>query len=327
MKDVTTSGLSGIQVEFEPAIVKIDREWVEKQIQAIAVQYEDYVVTAETYKADYAERTRLNEVKEKLERQRKEINSVISEPYKDFKSWYDQATKPLDAVIMKITEGLNAVDAHELTLRLSVVQNVFEELCENIGLKAESFEGIYSNYGLKKYFKPGKYELKQSTLDEISLMVLNEKKAIDEFNSAKQVIVSQATSYGLPENVYIRQLEDGKGLAEILGIINADKNAMDERKMQQEINAKAEAERLAEIERIAKENVNEQIKAFNADTGEVLDCGTNTFGQERNCTEGKIEGNADELTFDLRLTFPEGLEQVKKFKVWLAENGIGWEQL
>ena len=41
------------------------------------------------------------------------------------------------------------------------------------------------------------------------------------------------------------------------------------RKEQEEARAKAEAERKAEIERLAQENANAQIKAYNAETGEV----------------------------------------------------------
>ena len=96
MKDVTNNTLTEINVEFKPAEIKVDYEAVERQLNAVVAQYADYEVTAATYKADYEERTRLNKLKQALEARRKEINSVISEPYKEFKKWYDQTIKPLD---------------------------------------------------------------------------------------------------------------------------------------------------------------------------------------------------------------------------------------
>ena len=65
--------------------------------------------------------------------------------------------------------------------------------------------------------------------------------------------------------MYIRALEDGKTLVDVLKVMKADKDAAILRKEQEEARAKAEAERKAEIERLAQENANAQIKAYNAE--------------------------------------------------------------
>lgn len=327
MKDVTNNTLTEINVDFTPAKIDVDYEAIEKQLNAIVAQYTDYKVTASTYKTDYEERTRLNKLKQALEARRKEINAVISEPYKEFKKQYDKIVKPLDEVIESITVGLNAVDEQERVLRVDVVRATFEEKCELAGLDKSTFETSYNDYSLKKYFKAGKFELKQSTIDEIDNLVLAEFKAVEEFKASKETIEEQAKESGLLPEMYVRTLEDGKTLVDILKVMKADKDAAILRKEQEEARAKAEAERKAEIERLAQENANAQIKAYNAETGEVLESDVIIPEIQNEAENGAKFKSDDVLTFDLRLTFPNGAKQAKMFKEFLDMNGIEYQQL
>lgn len=327
MKDVTNNTLTEINVDFTPAKIDVDYEAIEKQLNAIVAQYTDYEVTESTYKTDYEERTRLNKLKQALEARRKEINAVISEPYKEFKKQYDKIVKPLDEVIESITVGLNAVDEQERVLRVDVVRATFEEKCELAGLDKSTFETSYNDYSLKKYFKAGKFELKQSTIDEIDNLVLAEFKAVEEFKASKETIEEQAKESGLLPEMYIRALEDGKTLVDVLKVMKSDKDAAILRKEQEEARAKAEAERKAEIERLAQETANAQIKAYNAETGEVLESDV-IIPETQNEAENRAKFKPDDvLTFDLRLTFPNGAKQAKMFKDFLDMNGIEYQQL
>lgn len=327
MKDVTNNTLTEINVDFTPAKIDVDYEAIEKQLNAIVAQYSNYEVTASTYKTDYEERTRLNKLKQALEARRKEINAVISEPYKEFKKQYDKIVKPLDEVIESITAGLNAVDEQERLLRVDVVRATFEEKCELADLDKSTFETSYNDYSLKKYFKAGKFELKQSTIDEIDNLVLAEFKAVEEFKASKETIEEQAKEYGLLPEMYVRALEDGKTLVDVLKVMKADKDAAILRKEQEEARAKAEAERKAEIERLAQENANAQIKAYNAETGEVLESDVIIPKTQNEAENGAKFKSDDVLTFDLRLTFPNGAKQAKMFKDFLDMNGIEYQQL
>lgn len=326
MKDVTNNTLTEINVDFTPAKIDVDYEAIEKQLNAIVAQYTDYEVTASAYKTDYEERTRLNKLKQALEARRKEINAVISEPYKEFKKQYDKIVKPLDEVIESITVGLNAVDEQERVLRVDVVRATFEEKCELAGLDKSTFETSYNDYSLKKYFKAGKFELKQSTIDEIDNLVLAEFKAVEEFKASKETIEEQAKEYDLLPEMYIRALEDGKTLVDVLKVMKADKDAAILRKEQEEARAKAEAERKAEIERLAQENANAQIKAYNAETGEVLESDV-IIPETQNKAENGAKFENKPLVYDLRLIFPNGNKQAKMFKDFLDMNGIKYQEL
>lgn len=336
-KDVTNSALTEIKVDFQPAVINVDYDSVEKQLAEIVAQYTDYEVSADTYKTDYDERTRLNKLKQALEARRKEIKSNINNPYAEFEKWYKKTLKPLDDVIETITAGLNAVDEHERLLRVDVVRATFEDKCMVAGLEKSTFESRYDEYSLKKYFKTGKFELKKAALDEMDALVLAEFDKLEEYKANKQAINEQAQEYDLPADGYIRHLEDGKSLVDVLKIMKSDRNATALRKEQQEAQAKADADRKAEIERMAREQANENIKAIDAETGEIIE---NTPTEHDNSTSDTNKPITQEtapempkfepsnpVSYDLRLTFPGGNQQAKLFKEWLENNGVTFEQL
>ena len=56
-KDVTNSTLTEIKVDFKTAVINIDREAIETQVEAAVEQYSKQEVTVENYDAVYSERT------------------------------------------------------------------------------------------------------------------------------------------------------------------------------------------------------------------------------------------------------------------------------
>ncbi|HFI0618801.1 TPA: DUF1351 domain-containing protein [Streptococcus suis] len=336
MKDVTNS-LTEIKVDFQPAVINVDYDSVEKQLAAVVAQYTDYEVTASTYKIDYDERTRLNKLKEALETRRKEIKNNINNPYKEFEQWYKKTVEPLDNVIANITAGLNAIDEHERLLRVDAVRATFEDKCMVAGLEKDTFVDKYDEYSLKKYFKTGKFELKKSTLDELDALVLAEYDTLEECKANKQAIEEQAQEYDLPADGYIRHLEDGKSLVDVLKIMKTDRDAIALRKEQQEAQAKAELERKAEIERLAKEQANENIKAVDAETGEIIEnyppeLESGARGADRPQTQNTAPEAAnfepsEPIKVTMLLTLHGGKPQLDQLKEYLEDNFISFETL
>ena len=93
------------------------------------------------------------------------------------------------------------------------------------------------------------------------------------------------------------------------------------------LQAKAEAERLAEIEQLAKENANAHIKAYDAETGEILEQGTITPKPQNNVREVPKFEPSEPLTIDLRLILHGGKSQFDQLKEWLEDNFISFETL
>ena len=328
MKDVTNSTLTEIKVDFTPAKINVDREAIEAQVAAAIAQYSDREVTVDNYKEVYEERTRFNKLIGGLDTQRKDFNRQINEPAKDFDKWVkEKVIKPIEAVTDAMSEGLNAIDEHERLLRVDIVRAAFESKCIEAGLDKGTFATKYDEYSLKKYFKTGKFELKKSTLDEMDALVLTEFDALEEFKANKQAILDQANEYDLPADSYIRHLEDGKTLVDVLNLMKSDRDAANLRKEQQEAQEKAEAERLAEIERLARKKANANIKAIDAETGEILEQGTITPEQQNKAQEVPKFEPSEPLEVTMLLTLHGGKPQLEQLKEYLEDNFISFETL
>lgn len=325
VKDVTNSALKTIQVEYTPAVIKVDREAIERQVEAAVSKYSGKEVTAENYKEVFSERTDYNKLIEALDNERKKIKNSIMQPYKEFDTWFNEkAIDPLKLVVSTMKSGLDAIDEHEKELRLDIIRTTFEQKSELAGIDKDFFKDKYEDYSLKKYFKTGKYELKKETHEEINSLVLAEYDRLEEEKASKQAIHEQAEEYALPAESYIRHLEAGKSLVEILKMMKADRDAEALRKEQREAAEKAKEERLAEINRLAKENAEVEIKAYNADTGEIIESGTITpQTQNKGSDELKTASN-EPLTVTMLLTLHSGQEQLEKLKEYLDDNFISY---
>lgn len=328
MKDVTNSTLTEIKVDFTPAKINVDREAIEAQVAAAIAQYSSREVTVDNYKEVYEERTRFNKLIGGLDTQRKDFNRQINEPAKEFDKWVkEKVIKPIEAVTDAMSEGLNAIDEHERLLRVDVVRAAFESKCIEVRLDKGTFATKYDEYSLKKYFKTGKFELKKSTLDEMDALVLTEFDKLEQYKANIQAVKEQAQEYDLLADSYVRDLENGKSLVDVLKTMKSDRDAAILRKEQQEAQAKAEAERKAEIERLAQEQANENIKAINADTGEILEDGPIIPEQEKTAPEIPKFEPSEPASYDLRITFPYGDPQAKFYKGLFERDGVTTEML
>ena len=327
MKDVTNNTLQNMMPVLTPAKIEFDFDAFDKEIQKALSTFAEFEMSAENYGTIKENITVYKGLYDSLETRRKEISSNFKQPLDDFKNRFDKSLKPLEELIDKLRDGRDAIDEHERLLRVDVVRATFEEKCTTAGIDKSTFEERYDDYSLKKHFKTGKFELKKSALDEIDALVLAEFDTLEELKANKQAIIDQANDYDLPADGYIRHLEDGKSLVDILKMMKSDRDAAILRKEQQEAQAKAEAERKVEIERLAQEQANANIKAIDTDTGEILEDETNTQEVEENASDASEFRSIEVVSFDLRVTFPGGLQQAKLLKDWLDSNQIKFETL
>ncbi|MED5805782.1 DUF1351 domain-containing protein [Streptococcus anginosus] len=327
IKDVTNNTLQNMMPVLTPAKIEFDFDAFDKEIEKALSTFSEFELSSENYKTIKENITTYKGLYDNLDTRRKEISNNFKKPLDDFKNRFDKSLKPLEELIDKLRDGRDAIDEHERLLRVDIVRATFEDKCMVAGLEKSTFEDRYDEYSFKKYFKTGKFELKKSTLDEMDALVLAEFDALEQYKANKQAIKEQAQEYDLPTDAYIRHLEDGKTLVDVLKIMKTDRDAIVSRKEQQEAQAKAEEERKAEIERIAKEKANAQIKAFNADTGEILESDPIPPEPQETTPEMAKFEPSEAVSYDLRLTFPGGNPQAKLFKEWLENNGVSFEVL
>ena len=327
VKDVTLSELENIKPIYLPGEITLDFDSLDKAIALAVAQLEDKKIDELDYKEIKDQITRYKALDDGLDAERKKIAKNFKNPLDEFEKRLAKSRTPLGELLEKLRKIRDDIDEHERLMRVDVVRATFEDKCMVAGIEKSTFADKYDEYSLKKYFKTGKYELKKTTLDEMDALVLSEFDALEEYKANKQAIQEQAQEYDLPADSYIRHLEDGKSLVDILKMMKSDRDAEIARKEQKEAQAKAEAERLAEIEQLAKENANANIKAYDAETGEILEQGTITPEPQNNVQEVAKFEPSEPLTINLRLTLHGGKSQLNQLQEWLEDNFISFETL
>ncbi|MEK4984669.1 DUF1351 domain-containing protein [Streptococcus sp. FSL L8-0526] len=319
MKDITNNFLETIEPVYTPGIIKFDFDRFDAAIKAAVSELSDEQLDNLEYNDIKDEFTRFNSLLTKLETKRKEIAKVYKNPLTEFESNFKSSKEPLKEIIDKLRAKRDEIDEHHRMLRVDHVRSVFEKKCEFAGIDKDTFKDKYDGYSLKKYFKDRKIELKTETIEEIDALVLAEYDRIEEHKANIEMIEEQALDYELPAEPYTRALNNDAPLVEILKQMKMDRDAAVERKQQVEAKQKAEAARLAEIEAMAKQSANEEIKAVNAETGEVIE-------KSKPADETPIKP-VEPYKIDISLTFHGGEKQWHQFAKLLEDNFINYEIL
>lgn len=319
MKDITNNFIETIEPVYTPGIIRFDFDKFDAAIQAAVSELSDEQLDNLEYNDIKNEFTRFNSLLTKLETKRKEIAKVYKNPLTEFESNFKSSKEPLKEIIDKLRAKRDEIDEHHRMLRVDHVRSVFEEKCELAGIDKDTFKDKYDGYSLKKHFKDRKIELKTETIKEIDALILAEYDRLEEYKGNIAMIEEQALDYELPSEPYTRALQNETPLVEILQQMKKDRDAAIERKQQAEAKQKAEAARLAEIEAMAKQSANEEIKAVNAETGEVIE-------KSKPADETPIKP-VEPYKIDISLTFHGGEKQWHQFAKLLEDNFINYEIL
>lgn len=319
MKDVTNNFLETIEPVYTPGTINFDFDKFDAAIQAAVSELSDEQLDNLEYNDIKKEFTRFNSLLTKLDDKRKGISKVYKNPLNEFESNFKLSKEPLKELIDKLRAKRDEIDEHHRMLRIDHIRSVFEEKCKMAGLEKDTFKEKYDGYSLKKYFKDRKIELKTETIEEIDALILAEYDRLEEYKANFAMIEEQALDYELPAEPYTRALQNDTPLVEILKQMKKDRDAAIERKQQVEAKRKAESERLEEIEAIAKQSANEEIKAVNAETGEII--------EESKPVEETPSKPIKPYKINLSLTFHGGEKQWHQFAKLLDDNFINYEFL
>ena len=319
MKDVTNNFLETIEPVYTPGRIKFDFEKFDAAIKAAVSELTDEQLDNLEYNDIKKEFTRFNSLLTKLDDKRKGISKVYKNPLNEFESNFKLSKEPLKELIDKLRAKRDEIEEHHRMLRIDHIRSVFEEKCKMAGLEKDTFKEKYNDYSLKKCFKDRKIELKTETIEEIDALILAEYDRLEEYKANFAMIEEQALDYELPAEPYTRALQNDTPLVEILKQMKKDRDAAIERKQQVEAKRKAESERLEEIEAIAKQSASNEIKAVNAETGEII--------EESKPVEEEAEKYSEPYKVNLSLTFHGGEKQWHQFAKLLDDNFINYEIL
>lgn len=319
MKDVTNNLLETIEPVYTPGTINFDFDKFDAAIQAAVSELSDEQLDQLEYDDIKKEFTRFNSLLTKLDGKRKDISKVYKNPLNEFEANFKTSKEPLERLINKLRAKRDEIDEHHRLLRVDHVRSVFEEKCELAGLDKDTFKDKYDGYSLKKWFIDKKMKLKKETIEEIDALVLAEYDRLEEYKANIAMIEEQALDYELPAELYIKLLQIGTPLVEVVKQMKKDRDAAVERKQKAEAKEKAEAARLAEIEAMAQQSANEEIKAVNAETGEVI--------EDTKPVDEVPSKPAEPYKVNLALTFHGGENQWHQFAKLLDDNFVNYEIL
>lgn len=323
MKDVTNNAtnnfLETIEPVYTPGTINFDFEAFDKAIQAAVSELSDEQLESLEYNDIKKEITRYKGLIDKLDDKRKGIGRIYKDPLTEFESNLKTSLNPLKALLNKLRAKRDEIDEHKKTLRIDHVRSVFESKCELAGLDKDTFKDKYESFSKVGDFMDKKMKLKKATEEKIDALVLAEYDRLEEYKGNVAMIEEQALDYELPAEPYTRALQNDTPLVEILKQMKKDRDAAVERKQQAEAKAKAEAARLAEIEAMAQQSANEEIKAVNTETGEVI--------EDTKPVEEAPSKPAEPYKVNLALTFHGGEQQWYQFAKLLDDNFVNYEIL
>lgn len=319
MKDVTNNFLETIEPIYTPGTIDFDFDKFDAAIQAAVSELSDEQLDSLEYNEIKKEITRYKGLYDKLETKRKDIAKVYKNPLTEFEDDLKKSYNPLKGIINKLRAKRDEIDEHQKMLRVDHVRSVFEEKCELAGLDKDTFKVKYAAFSFKGCFKTKKMELKKETMEKIDALVLAEYDRLEEYKANIAMIEEQALDHELPAELYIKLLQVGTPLVEVIKQMKKDRDAAIERKQQAEAKQKAEAARLAEIEAMAQQSANEEIKAVNAETGEVI--------EDAKPVEEVPSKPAEPYKVNLVLTFHGGENQWHQFAKLLDDNFVNYEIL
>ena len=319
MKDVTNNFLESIEPVYTPGTINFDFDKFDAAIQAAVSELSDEQLDQLEYSDIKKEITRYKYLYDKLETKRKDIAKIYKNPLTEFEGDLKKSCKPLEGLLETLRAKRDEIDEHQRMLRVDHVRSVFEEKCELAGLDKDTFKDKYAEFSLKGCFKSKKMELKKETTEKIDALVLAEYDRLEEYKANVAMIEEQALDYELPTEPYIKLLQTGTPLVEVIKQMKKDRDAAVERKQKAEAKKQAEAARLAEIEVMAKQSANEEIKAVNAETGEVI--------EDTKPVEEVPSKPADPYKVNLALTFHGGENQWHQFAKLLDDNFVNYEIL
>lgn len=317
MKDVTNNFLETIEPIYTPGKIIFDFEAFDKAIQKAVSELSNDQLDGLEYNDIKKEITRYKGLYDNLERKRKDISKVYKNPLVEFEANLKKSYTPLKGLLNTLREKRDEIEEHQKMLRVDHVRYIFEEKCELAGLDKDTFKEKYNDFSLKGCFRTNKIELKKETVEKIDALILAEYDRLEEYKANVDMIEEQAHEYELPAAPYSRALQNGTPLVEVLREMKKDRDTAIEIKRQAEVKKQAEAERLAEIEELAKQSASEDIKAVNAETGEVI--------EDTKQVEEEAVKPSEPYKVNLSLTFVGGEKQWHQFAKLLEDNFINYE--
>lgn len=256
--------MNEFNVTFEPAKIEVlDREKFEEQINSIAQANSNRIVTVESMADDKKTRAELRKLSKSLNDEKIRIKKEYNQPLTEFEVWFKKAVAVLDQAISQIDSGIKDIEAEQKAERKKVVHELLIELTTDTEVDSRIFESFVDDWAKASNFNDVKP--KKQVIDSITYVIDGEKQKIAEYKANKDTISNFCFGNNVSDTPYIRMLDSGKSVSEVMSAISEDVLFEKQRKEAEEKRKEAEKQRQAELEKQKQEYETRKLEeSFNS---------------------------------------------------------------
>lgn len=316
-----------IQIEFKPAAINIlEEEKFKEYIDKVVAEYKGHVPKADNLTVDRKTRAKLNGLMTNLESRRKEIKKEINVPYTEFESWYKKAIKPMQDVTSTIDAGIKKIEDEQKEARKKVVHELLVELTTDTEVDSRIFESFVDDWAKASNFNDIKP--KKQVIDSITYVIDGEKQKIAEYKANKDTISNFCFGNNVSDTPYIRMLDSGKSVSEVMSAISEDVLFEKQRKEAEEKRKEAEKQRQAELKKQQQEFETRKLEAsFNSDASVSTEIIQSEPEKTKSSPDEEIaEVSGAEIVQKYRAVIEiyfASIEEKNQWKQVMIDNGFG----
>ncbi len=319
--------MNEFNVTFEPAKIEVlDREKFEEQINSIAQANSNRLVTIDSMADDKKTRAELRKLSKSLNDEKIRIKKEYNQPLTEFEVWFKKAVEVLEQAISQIDSGIKEVEAEQKEERKKVVHELLIELTADTEVDSRIFESFVDDWAKASNFNDIKP--KKQLIDSITYVIDGEKQKIADYKADKETISNFCFGNNVSDTPYIRMLDSGKSVSEVMSAISEDVLFEKQRKEAEEKRKEAEKQRQAELEKQQREFETRKLEAsFNS----AASVSTEIIQSEPEKTESSPDEeiaevfgteNVQKYRAVIEICF-SSLEEKNKWKQVMVDNGFG----
>lgn len=247
-----------IKIDYQPSTIQIKNEAeLATLVKNTVKHYESLTFTEGDIQGAKDAQASLNKIIKLLDEKRIEVKKGYSEPLDDFETKIKDFVSRIQQAKEGIAQSLEQFEATEREARLKKVQVKIKELCSVVGIDPEEIKVPYQ-WTNKGAFTSTKGELKVATTKEITDTINDIVTERQTLATNKQVVETYAEAVGLEPVSWVRWLDQGHELQDVLDQI---KQVVAEQQQRLEKAAKV----IEEVDQKASE----PIVAIDRETGEI----------------------------------------------------------
>lgn len=319
--------MNEFNVTFEPAKIEVlDREKFEEQINSIAQANSNRLVTIDSMADDKKTRAELRKLSKSLNDEKIRIKKEYNQPLTEFEAWFKKTVEVLEKAISQIDSGIKEVEAEQKEERKKVVHELLIELTADTEVDSRIFESFVDDWAKASNFNDVKP--KKQVIDSITYVIDGEKQKIADYKANKETISNFCFGNNVSDTPYIRMLDSGKSVSEVMSAISEDVLFEKQRKEAEEKRKEAEKQRQAELEKQQQEFETRKLEAsFNSAASVSTEIIQSEPEKTKSSPDEEIaEVSGAEIVQKYRAVIEicfSSLEEKNKWKQVMVDNGFG----